>query len=156
MQKTTIQLTKIMETITKYRANNGSEWADKAKAEERDALCFTVDEIMKPLGDIPQAVTDGKGWLQHNLETVLCAKDAILDVCRAKGFNKTFPAFNNKDRDCHAMSIIGRVLMDHDGPLSVAWNRFCKIDDKGREHQQPYFAYTKGPLLEHIRVEVRK
>ena len=124
-------------------------------AGDRDALCAKVDAVMAPLGDVPQHVKDGKGWLQHNLETVNKAKDGILDLCRDAGLDDDFPAFRNKGRDCHPLSIIGRILNDRGGPLDKAWNRFCRIDTQGREHQQPFFAYTNGPLAEHVCVETR-
>lgn len=144
-----------MKTITKYQSIDGSEWDDFLKASNRDDLCLRVNAAMMPLGDVPMAVQDGKGWLQHDLETVNEAKDAILDICRSEGFDKNFTAFRSKGRECHPLSIIGRILNDCGGPLDKAWGRFGRIDDQGREHQQCYFAYTNRPLPEHVCVEVR-
>lgn len=144
-----------MTTITKYQANDGSEWTTAEDAEKRDSLHACVQEIMAPLGTTPEYVQCGKGWVQHKLETVLTAKDGILDLCRELGYHKNFPAFNHPGRECHALGIIGRVLSDDGGPLGSAWGRFGRIDEKGREHQQPYFAYTAGPLPEHTCVEDR-
>jgi hypothetical protein len=144
-----------MKTITKYQSIDGSEWNDAMDALKRDYLCELVRSAMAPLGDTPQDVQNGKGWLQHDLETVNLAKDAILDICRAEGFAKNFTAFKSAGRECHSLSIIGRILDDCGGPLNEAWNRFARIDTQGREHQQPYFAYTNGPLLEHVCVESR-
>lgn len=144
-----------MKTITKYQSTDGSEWNIPQDAMARDSLHARVAAAMAPLGDVPQAVSDGKGWLQHNLETVLKAKDDILDICREEGFDKHFPAFKNRGRDCHSRSVIGRILDDNDGPLATAWARFGRIDEHGREHQQCYFAYTAGPDADHVCIETR-
>lgn len=144
-----------MKAIVRFQSVDGSEWASKSDAAKRDALCWQIDAAMRPLGAIPKAVKDGKGWLQHNLETVNKAKDAILKICRSEGFVKSYPAFKSRGRDCHPFSIIGRILDDHGGPLSEAWARFACIDAQGREHQQPFYAYGNGPLAEHFCVQSR-
>lgn len=145
-----------MKPIIKYQATDGSEWNSPDDARSRDALCEKVNVAMKPLGRTPRAVEDGKGWLQHDLETVLKVKDAIIEICREQGMAKSFPVFSNPGRKIHPMSVVGRILDDHGGPLNEAWNRFCRIDEQGREHQQPYYAYTNGPLPEHVCVETRQ
>lgn len=145
-----------MESIIKYRSNDGSEHRTEEAALKRDVLHSQCVEIMAPLGEVPAGVTDGKGWLQHDLETVNTCKDQVLELCRTEGLDKHFPAFKNHGRDCHPMSIIGRILDDTGGPLSAAWSRFACIDPQGREHQQPYFAYTNGPLPEHACIEDRR
>jgi hypothetical protein len=144
-----------MKAITKYQSIDGSEFDTEQKAEARDALCVRVNVAMLALGDTPQDVQNGKGWLQHDLETVNLAKDAILDICRAEGFAKNFTAFKSAGRECHSLSIIGRILDDCGGPLNEAWNRFARIDTQGREHQQCYYAYTNGPSPEQVCVESR-
>ncbi len=144
-----------MIAITKFQSIDGVQWTSEKDALKRDALCTRVDAAMAPLGETPKAVKDGKGWLQHDLETVLCAKDAILEICREQGLNKHWECFNAQGRKCHPLSIIGRILDDNDGPLNNAWRRFCNIDDQGREHQQCYYAYTAGPTPSQCCVESR-
>jgi hypothetical protein len=142
-----------VKAIIKYQAADGSEHASQELAEARDVLCLKVDNAMLALGSVPQGVSDGKGWFQHDLELVNQAKDAILEICRESGLHKNFPVFNHQGRECHAMSVIGRILDDIGGPLSDAWSRFARIDIQGREHQQPFFAYTNGPLPEHVELK---
>lgn len=144
-----------MKTITKYQSNDGAEWADPIEAQKRDALCLKVEAAMKPLGGVPQAVVDGRGWLQHDLETVNKAKDAILEICREEGYAKTWKVFDSPGRECHPLSVIGRILDDNGGPINEAWRRFGRIDEKGREHQQAFYAYTNGPLPAHMCIESR-
>lgn len=145
-----------MKAIIKYESIDGSEWTDPNKAAERDALCLKVEAAMQPLGDVPQGVRDGKGWLQHDLETVNRSKDDILEICRAEGFAENFKAFKNRGRDCHPLCIIARILDDNEGPIRNAWRRFAQIDEQGREHQQCFYAYSSnGPRPEHVCIESR-
>ena len=144
-----------METIIKYKSNDGIEWDNQSDAEKRDALCMKVDAVMLPLGKVPEGVTAGKGWLQHDLETINQAKDAILEICREQGYDKSYPSFKERGRNCHPLSFIGRVLDDNGGPLNTAWSRFARIDVQGREHQQCYYAYTGGPARDHVCIESR-
>lgn len=145
-----------MKTITKYKANDGTEWNDEASALKRDNLVAQVDAVMAPLGTVPKRVTDGEGWLQHDPEVVIAAKQGILDLCKPD-FAKAFPQFNEPAEKVHPLSIIGRILDDApDDPRSRAWNRFCRIDPQGREHQQCYFAYTDGPAADHVCIEDRR
>jgi hypothetical protein len=144
-----------MNKITKYKSTDGSEWDTEAVCVERDELCAQVNEAMAPLGDVPEGVNAGKGWLQHDPETVLQAKDAILEICREDKYLSSLPAFSGPGRACHPLSIIGRILDDCGGPLGTAWNRFCRIDSQGREHQQCYYAYTSGPARDHVCLEDR-
>jgi len=144
-----------MNTITKFKADDGTEFNSVTDCAEYELLCAKVDKIMAPLGDVPKEVEAGEGWLQHDLETVNVAKDAILQLCRNEGFANSFDYFKARGRDCHPLSIIGRILSDNDGPLADAWGRFGRIDPSGREHQQCYFAYTNGPDKSHICVEDR-
>lgn len=145
-----------MKTITKYQTRDGAEFADPIKAEHRERLLAQIDSIMRPLGTVPMEVERGKGWVHHDLETVNVAKDRIIELCREEGLAKSFDVFGNRGRDIHPLSIAGRILNDHGGPLDGAWSRFARIDEYGREHQQPYFAYTAGPSPEHVCIEDRR
>lgn len=145
-----------MEKITKYKTTDGTEFTELVKAEEHEQLLLQIDRVMAPLGDTPKEVKDGKGWVHHDLERVFDAREGILEICRARGYAKHYPAFNTHGKNTHPMSIIGRVLNDGGGPLDKAWGRFCRIDEQGREHQQPYYAYTGGPDASHVCIEDRR
>ncbi len=133
-----------MKKITKYQANDGSEWHSGAEAMERDKLIARVLVAMAPLGDTPQCVMEQKGYIQHDVAVVNNAKEAILQICRDQGMAENFEVFNHHGSEVHPRSIVGRILNDLGGPLDEAWSRFARIDAQGREHDQPYFAYGAG------------
>jgi len=144
-----------MKTITKYQANDGSEWNSKAEAIERESLIARVAAVMAPLGEVPEAVKQGSGWVQHDIETVLTARDGIMDLCRSMGMFEGCKWRHDLGRDCHPLGIVGRILSEDNGPIGDAWGRFGTIDEQGREHQQPYYAIN-GPLPEHICIKDRR
>jgi hypothetical protein len=143
-----------MEAVTKYKANDGSLWDSESAATERDELIKEVNAAMAPLGERNEAMSDGKGWVQHQLETVLRAKDAIIGIVRARKVIPEDVLQGRAGRAIHPFSIVGRYLDDRGGPLNSAWSRFMSIDEMGREHQQPYFA-KNGPDREHYCIETR-
>lgn len=144
-----------MKTVTRYQSTDGELHDTAEAAEKRDALISKCAQAMAPLGDTPKAVKEGKGWVQHRPETVVACRDAILELCCQEGFAKTWPVFFHRGPEVHPRSIIGRILDDNGGLLAHAWNRFNRIDEAGREHQQSYFAYTAGPDTSHVCVEDR-
>ncbi len=128
-----------MIAITKFKADDGSEFDTIEAASKRDLLHYQCKEAMKPLREIN---VSSRHFYQHDPEVVNQCKDRILDICRAEGFAKNFQVFNNAGRNCHPLSIIGRILNDNGGPLDVAWSRFGRIAPDGKEYDQPYFAYN--------------
>ena len=139
-----------MNAITKYVAKDGSEWKTSEEATSRELLCSAVAHVMNILPTPPPGVEEGKGWYQHDLEDVNKAKDGIVEICVALGMDRNYPVFKYRGPDCHALSGVGRTLSEGPEPLAKAWNRFSRIDEQGREHQQCYFAYTSGPQSNHV------
>lgn len=136
-----------MKTITKFVANDGSEWKSESGAIQRDALIIAVNEAMRPLEmseAYRKAIEAGDGWYQHDLLSVHSAREAILALARPI-YAQHYPAFNTHGSEVHPLSIIGRILDDGDrNPISDAWRRFANIDETGREFQQCYYAYGAG------------
>lgn len=144
-----------MKLITQYKAEDGKIFDDADKCGEHERMCVKVAWVMKPLeipAEIAKQVQDGVGWYQHDLEAVHAVREAILALCRPK-YAKNFPVFNKHGSKTHPLCVIGRILSDSTDrydPLGNAWNRFSRIDEKGREHQQCYYAYTNGPEKKHV------
>ena len=148
-----------MTPLTIYRANDGTQHKTAAACIAHEATVERIAAVMAPLELSLQSksrVQSGEGWVQHSLDTVHQCREGILQICRDAGYAKSYPAFNAHGREAHPLSIIGRILNDNGGPLDVAWSRFARIDEQGREHQQPYFAYTNGPDVRHYCIEDRR
>ena len=142
-----------MKQVTRFRSEDGCEFILESTCLEHEVLCNKVKLAMLPLGDCPAAVEDGKGWLHHDPAIVIHCRKAIMQLCCIQGMAKLHPVFENED--AHPMSVVGRILDDVGGPISKAWTRFQRIDDQGREHQQPYYAIN-GPDKKHVCVEDRR
>jgi hypothetical protein len=68
-----------MQAVTKYRADDGTEWRTPEEATKRDALCWEVGEIMAPLGK-RHTVRSGQFW-QHDPAVVIATRVAVLKLC---------------------------------------------------------------------------
>jgi hypothetical protein len=146
-----------MKEILQYQTKDGRVFNTAEAARDHETLVARIEAIMAPLGDTHPDVKDGKGWVQHDLETVNRAKDQIIHIGKEKGLFRAFDHIQRAlGRELHPFSLAGRILDDHGGPLAHAWARFGRIDEQGREHQQPFYAYTNGPLPEHVLIEDRR
>lgn len=145
-----------MTPIIVYQAKDGARFNTEHEAVERDSMADLVSDIMAPLGEVPEAVRNGKGWLQHNPETVLVAKEMLFNLFRDSGYFDSFPEIKKwNGREVHPSSFVGRIIDDGDeSPMTRAWHRLGFIDVFGREHQQPFYA-NNGPLPYHVCVEDR-
>ncbi len=140
-----------MKTITKYQTKDGREFNDDKSAKAHEFLCTKVANAIHPLGTIPEKVSNGDGWIQHSRASVENTKLALLLLAKPlfKGWENLQKAYNNDPLSIHPHSFMGRLLSDCDTPIYSGWNRLMCIDDKYREHQQPYFALN-GPDKGHV------
>ena len=136
-----------MQIVTKYRAIDGSEWDTADQAMDRDNLCAAVADAIAELGEpLSSAFFGGGGYRQHDLATVLSAKQRIVRLAK---IHTGHGVFDHPAADIHPFSIAGQILDDVGGPLRKAWRRFMCIDDQGREWGQPYFGLhpTEGQQI---------
>ena len=142
-----------METITRFKADDGAVFDTAEKCIEHENLTKFIQGIMLDLG---KRNNSSAGWVQHDPATVIRCRVAIIELCREMGMGKAYPVFNHEPAsEIHPMSAVGRILDDTGGPTNAAWRRFSSIDEQGREHNQPYFAIN-GPDEDHACVEDRR
>jgi len=135
-----------MEQITKYKANDGSEWDSLAGALNREDMIVSVGCAMMNLKDTPSDL-NWDGYIQHSEESLAeCKRDLFSIVNQERvlaGWIEDQMKSHGKTTDdliynCHP-SWFGRMLDGAHTPLTRAYGRLCCIDDLCREWNQPYF-----------------
>lgn len=132
-----------MLAITKYRALDGSEWNSSGECVARDTLVNAVKDAMSSLA-LPPRKIEPEEYFQHDPTAVVDCRCRILKLAA-----KEFPSFDcfrhEPPSEVHPRGIVGRILDDCGGPINTAWGRFMRIDDQGREWEQPYYAINGAP-----------
>ena len=136
-----------MKTITKYVADDGSEWGDEFAAKNRESLVLAVRDAMTFLKPTPNDL-NWEGYVQQTPTLVLQCKCNLFAIANQDGILKCWIDRQKNDHgkteedlivDCHP-SWFGRILDGSCRPLETAYGRLCCIDEKCREWNQPYFA----------------
>ncbi len=135
-----------MEKITKYRANDGSEWSTKLSAAMREDMIIQVQGAMKNLKDHPTDL-NWDGYVQHSEESVVECKKSLFSIANKEGVLAGWIEDQMKSHGKTTDDLIynshpswfGRMLDGAHTPLMRAYGRLCRIDDLCREWNQPYF-----------------
>lgn len=136
-----------MKTVTRYEANDGSEWTKEADARARDQLIAEVSDVMSVLPKPPRDALDGgKAYFQHSPANVLAAQAGLARAYlkRWKDCNGHIQWVIDADKPAGG-TFFGRILSDGDmaRPIWGGWSRIECIDSRFREWEQPYF--TRNP-----------
>lgn len=143
--------------VTMYEANDGTRFSSLAAAESHDAVEARVRAIMAALPDPPAGDfgNERRGYWQQNPTAVLAARVALVElalefeVCNG-WFNSAVEEDGHRPADFHPLGVAGRVMSEGaPAPLDRAWRRLCRIDDRGREWEQPYFAINPDKGCQH-------
>lgn len=138
-----------MKKITKYQANDGSEWKTKEDAEKRDILIVEVEAAMSPLQPNPGTIefANGHGFVRQDVVAVANVRKNLYAIARRDGVLKWWidqqkAQHGQTDEGLMAVhpSWFSRMLDGAHRPLDRAYSRLCCIDDQYREWGQPYFA----------------
>lgn len=149
-----------MKTVTRYQADDGSLWADEAKARERDDLSRAVALAMAPLGPLFKNESgcdfaNGLGYVRHDPGTVRAVKGALILLSHPViGYWLDEQAAKGVDLLAVHPSWFCRVIDHYSDPLAKAWSRLWCIDEQGREWGQPYYADHPGEAESHDVVRV--
>jgi len=131
--------------IERYQADDGTVFSSMEQAEGHDALCAAITMVMASLLPTPKGDfgNDCRGYLQQNPTTVTAVKVRLCELAAAVGVD-WFQEHLHEAADIHPMSYGGRVMSEcGPKPLSYAWNRLSRIDEWGREWEQPFFALER-------------
>jgi len=135
-----------MQTVTMYKANDGSLWKTKSEAIERDSISGAVAKAMKILPKRPKNSLDNE-YVQHSRQDLISCKTALFEIAKAgplKWWIDNQKAVHGKtDKGLIEVthpSWFGRMLDGGCCPLGDAYARLCCIDSEDREWEQPYHA----------------
>lgn len=138
-----------IKTISKYVADDGSEWNEVSKAAFRNALIASVNMAMDNLKVRPDNIefANGHGYVQQDAESIKRCKQVLFEIANQDGvlkwwidgqkekFGSTDESFLTTDPGW-----FGRMLDGSHAPLSRAYARFGCIDSQNREWGQPFYA----------------
>jgi len=130
-----------MKIITKYRADDGTEFNSEAEAVNHDALCLEIKEVISDLPKRPSngyKFENGEGFIQHQPHVFWGVRDALIAIGK-RYINYGWLDKTLKDRDIHPSWVL-RLFDEQCPALSRAWYRIMCTDKKLREWGQPYFA----------------
>jgi len=128
-----------MQTVTRFKANDGTIFENRGDAEERDRLIAVINDatalLLPPVGD-------RKGYVQQDPAAVLAFKTRLLIIARKVG---VYGADTATAETTHNQGMMGRFIDDSGcKPLQFAWFRLQCTDEKAREWEQPFYAINAG------------
>ena len=131
-----------MEAITKYRADDGSEFRTQAECLAHEALCAEIAAVVATLPPLPSddgcRFSNGHGFIQHDPANFYAARTSLLKiaqrVCPHKWIDQSL-ADSTVDSGW-----AGRIIGESSAPLNRAWYRVSCVDKNLREWGQPYYA----------------
>jgi hypothetical protein len=133
--------------ITKYQAEDGSEFVTEAEAQAHDRLCAETADIIKLLHPIPEDCdfSNGGGFVQQIPAVALAVQRGIVKVARRyfnrdEIYDRHFDYAENAEKPV-GYTFVGRLINDGcPNVLYGAWHRIMCMDENFREWGQPYFA----------------
>lgn len=128
-----------MKTVSRYIADDGSEFATAESCQKYELLCAKVSALMsllEPIPDLPScSFANGAGYIKHNPAIAKQVKAGLLAAGNEIMSHKLF-----LDADAHP-SYAGRLIDDmSEKCLRNAWHRFMCMTPDFLEYGQPYFA----------------
>lgn len=146
-----------MKTITKFVANDGTEFTDPKDCAAYDELIRDVAALAGPLGPDPHdrrgcAFSNGDGYVWHNPQVVRRVGIALLrkasETCGAT-WKARFNELADKYDEAHPSHAARWMDEVAPKPLAKAWARIYCIDKQGREWGQPYYCMNPGQATQH-------
>jgi len=145
-------------TITEYVAKDGAVFRDRNECILHEELVDELEVIMSKLPPKPDdpdcRFANGHGYIQHDKETFIEAKNDILQLILSLVNNENIkknwitPTIEQKWGECHPSWVSKAVSDCCPRIVNSAWRRFSCTDKEFREWGQPYFADNpdKGTL----------
>ena len=131
-----------MKAVTRYQANDGAVFVEKADCKAHESLTEDVAKIMSRLFPLPDdkgcKFANGGGYIQHDAETFKSVREGLLRLAQRECPHKWID--QSLADDTIDPSWAGRIIGDSSVPLDRAWRRIVCTDKQFREWGQPFFA----------------
>lgn len=143
-----------MRTITKFVAEDGSEFSDVNRCEDYDKLCLRVDAVMAAWPEHPKddscSFANGGGFFPIDPELYASTRNQLLGLAAENCSNKWIA--QARESQWVDLSWPMRIL-DEDSfqlPVSKALRRLYCVDKSFREWGQPFYAMNpdKGQQID--------
>jgi hypothetical protein len=135
-----------MKIVTRYKADDGTEYVDEASALARDEVIRQVDSVMSLLAPVPTEL-NWEGYIQQDEAVVRAVRERLYALVDQRGvlqwwLDKQRAMGSTNGHLIHVThpSYFCRMLDGGHQPLDIAYTRLWCIDKQFREWNQPYFA----------------
>ena len=131
-----------MQQITKWKADDGCEFAGMVECLAYESLCAQVDAIMTAFPCRPKndgcRFSNGGGFIQLSEDVVKDVRCKLLDIIATKINHRWIEeARDMRVHPPYVARLVGELNLK---PLYQAWGRVGCIDKQWREWGQPYYA----------------
>lgn len=137
-----------MKTITKFVAEDGTEFKTESACKKHETLLVKVEKVNRLLRrakDSSCEFSNGGGYIQHTSEEVTNFKSKLVKLCKVYSKHEVF---RQSLEFIHPGGLGGRIL--EGSPIYSIWMRLYCVDSQNREWGQPYYALhpTEGKQIE--------
>lgn len=144
-----------MKTITRYLADDGTEFTEEQACMGHEALCAEVRDLLAKLPPRPKkgkkaenTFLNGRGYIQHDAATIWQVRDGLLRIAQNLTDDVSIKRALGERVCLHPGFVFTAIDQGCPDVVSKAWVRImCVGSTTFREYGQPYFLRT-GHLSE--------
>jgi hypothetical protein len=134
--------------ITKFQADDGTEFRTPNEAMAHDALCVEVAALVAKLHARPDDgcnFSNGHGFIRQDKDAVLAVQRGLVAIARRYfGSDEIYERhfrYSEEAEKPTGHTFVGRLIDDGcPAPVTRAWQRLMCIGEDFREWGQPYYA----------------
>jgi hypothetical protein len=127
-----------MKAITKYSADDGTEFDDEGQCRSYEELCREIAGITAPW---PPETIRGEVFVQRDKEQILRIQRDMVRIFERSHWSDEHTQWARTADVPAGMSLIGRYVDDCGWkPERIVWSRIARLDRHFREYEQPFYA----------------
>jgi hypothetical protein len=133
--------------VTMYRANDGTKFDSRERAELHDTACDLIKHAMSGLAPRTPELEANKGYLQQRPDRLQSIYRALMRIAAVNGAEWWIKDQRDKGHSDEKIAAAlpymwSRIGGDSCKPLDQAYGRLNAIDEQGREYQQPCYVLS--------------